>query len=179
MDSTSGAAKVLVTGREIYLERRTVSRLRRTVPGVRVRRAGFRAVFILDGPGDPLELAMRVDRECTESIGRTVAVLAEVESKAETIKAAAVDIGMQQIAEGEPFCFRVHKRGAHWLEEDTPRLEQELGGAIWEALRQRDGKPPKVDLKNPKIMVVAEVLGLKTLVGIVRKTWRDPAQALP
>ena len=179
MDSAGEIGKVVVTGREVYMERRTLSRLRRSLPGTRVHRTGFRAVYVIDGPGDPLDLARRVGRECSASIGRTVAVLAEVESEAEPVQAAAVDVGMQQIAEGESFCFRVHKRGSHRLKDDTPRIERELGGAIWEALHRRDGKPPKVDLTDPDVTVVAEVLGAKTAVGIMRKIWREVVQDPP
>jgi tRNA(Ser,Leu) C12 N-acetylase TAN1 len=93
-----------------------------------------------------------------------------------TIRAAIVDVGMQQISQGETFCFRLHKRGEHRLRDDTPRLERELGGALWEALQRRDGKRPKVNLTDPDLTVVAEVLGASTSVGIVRKIWGEATQ---
>jgi tRNA(Ser,Leu) C12 N-acetylase TAN1 len=40
--------------------------------------------------------------------------------------------------------------------------------------------PPQVDLADPDVKVIAEVLGPSTAVGIVRKAWRarvEPASA--
>lgn len=142
------------------------------MPSARVRRAGFRGIFILEAEGDALELSKKINQECFQSIGRAMAVLAEVQSTLEAIKEAAVKIGAEHISEDEKFCFRLHKRGSHWLEQETPKLEYEIGGAIWVALQQKYGKKPNVDLKNPDITVVAEVLGPNTAVGIMRKAWR-------
>ena len=167
-----GTAKLIVTSRELYAIRQTIAALRATVTGARIRRAGFRGIFILEAEGDALELAKRVNQECFQSIGRATAVLAEVQSTLEPIKEAAVKIGTEQIDEDEKFCFRLHKRGSHLLEQETPKLEYEIGGAIWVALQQKFGKRPNVDLKNPDITVVAEVLGPNTAVGILRKAWR-------
>ncbi len=47
------------------------------------------------------------------------------------------------------------------------------GGAVWDALVGRDGTAPRVDLPRPDVLVNAEVLGPMTLVGIVRRAWRD------
>lgn len=62
------------------------------------------------------------------------AVLATVESREEPIKDAAVRISGEQIGSDESFCFRLHKRGAHGLEHDTLKIEQEIGGVIWTAV---------------------------------------------
>lgn len=170
-----GTAKLIVTSRELYAVRQTITALRTTVLGARIRRAGFRGIFTLEAEGDALELAKRVNQECSQNIGRATAVLAEVQSTLDPIREAAVKIGTEQIGEDEKFCFRLHKRGSHWLEQETPKLEYEIGGAIWVALQQKYGKKPNVDLKNPDITVVAEVLGPNTAVGILRKAWRVSA----
>jgi tRNA(Ser,Leu) C12 N-acetylase TAN1 len=140
--------------------------------GGRVRGAGFKGIFILEADGDPLDLARHLTLTCGERIGHATPVLAEVQSTLEAVRQAAVRIGAEQIGLGEKFCFRLHKRGSHWLEQATPTLEEEIGGAIWEALRQKYGTPPGVDLKDPDVTVIAEVLGPITAVGIWRKAWR-------
>jgi tRNA(Ser,Leu) C12 N-acetylase TAN1 len=168
-------AKLIVTSQDLYVAWQTVAALKAAAPGGRVRRAGFRGIFILEAEGDALELSKRINQECFQSIGRAVPLLVEVQSTLEAIKEAAVKIGAEQIGEDEKFCFRLHKRGSHWLEQETPKLEYEIGGAIWTALQQKYGKKPNVDLKNPDITVVAEVLGQNTAVGILRKAWRAGA----
>jgi tRNA(Ser,Leu) C12 N-acetylase TAN1 len=100
-------------------------------------------------------------------------VLAEVESRFEPIKQAAVRIGREHVGSEESFSFRLHKRGAHFLERDTLTLEQEIGGAVWTALEEKHGVKPKVRLKNPDLAIVAEVLGPITAVGIYRRAWRE------
>jgi tRNA(Ser,Leu) C12 N-acetylase TAN1 len=84
-----------------------------------------------------------------------------------------VRVGRNQIDKEESFCFRIHKRGAHYLEQDTLTLEQEIGSAIWIALEEKHGARPRVRLKDPDIVIVAEVLGPITAVGISRRSWRD------
>lgn len=164
--------KLIVTARELDATKRTVATLRAVIPNARVTRTGFRGIVALEADVDALEPAERVTRECFADIGRATAVLAEVDSTLDEIKRAAVRIGAERIGGDERFCFRLHKRGAHMLELDTPRLEYEIGRAIWVALQQKHGTKPSVDLKNPDITVVAEVLGPITAVGVVRKAWR-------
>jgi tRNA(Ser,Leu) C12 N-acetylase TAN1 len=100
-----------------------------------------------------------------------------VESRFDPIKEAAVRIGREQISPAESFCFRIHKRGAHYLEHDTLTIEHEIGGAIWIALEEKYGTKPNVKLKNPDVAVVAEVLGPITAVGISRSAWREQLAA--
>jgi tRNA(Ser,Leu) C12 N-acetylase TAN1 len=66
-----------------------------------------------------------------------------------------------------------HKRGAHGLERDTSILEEEIGGAIWSALEGKYNKKPKVNLKNPDVTVIAEILGPTAAIGISRRAWRE------
>ena len=165
-------ARLIVTARDLDATRQAVAALRTAISDARVTRTGFRGVISVEVEGDALELAERVTRECSPDIGRATAVLAEVESTLDEIKRAAIEIGVNHIREGERFCFRLNKRGAHMLELDTPKLEYEIGGAIWVALQQKYGVKPSVDLKNPDATIVAEVLGPVTAVGVVRKAWR-------
>lgn len=165
-------AKLVVTSRDLTTLKKTRSALRRAIPGASIRGVGLRAIVLVEAEGSALELAEKVNRECWSSIGRAVAVLSEVESSFNPVKEAAVKAGMEYIGQEESFCFRLHKRGSHGLVEDTPKLEYEIGGDIWEVLEKKYGKKPKVDLRNPDVAVIAEVLGPQTAVGVLRKNWR-------
>ncbi len=169
--------KLIVTGAGLEPARRLRFALRAAIRGARVRGTGFKGIFALEAEGDVAELAKLVCLECSRSIGHVTAVLATVESRCEPIKDAAVRIGEEQIGPEESFCFRLHKRGSHFLERDTLALEQEIGGAIWTALERKYQKKPKVSLKNSDITVIAEVLGPMTAVGISRKAWREQIHA--
>jgi len=177
--SDQGIAKLIVTSRDFHTIRKTISALKKAVPEARIRSTGFRAVFSLEVEGDSLEIAKKINQECHQSMGRGVAILAEVQSSYDPIKEAAVKIGAEYICEDERFCFRLYKRGAHELEQGTPRLEYEIGGAIWEVLQQKYGKRPKVDLKDPDVTIIVEVLGPITAVGILKKTWQSPPSEQP
>jgi tRNA(Ser,Leu) C12 N-acetylase TAN1 len=164
--------KLVVTSRGLEPARHLRSALRAAISGARVRSTGFRGVFAVEAEGDPAELATFVWDECSEKIGHVTAVLAMVESRKEAIKDAASRFGAAQIGPEESFCFRLHKRGAHGLEQDTSKLEREIGAAIWAALEEKYSKKPRVTLKNPDITVVAEILGPLAAVGISRISWR-------
>jgi tRNA(Ser,Leu) C12 N-acetylase TAN1 len=172
---TSELGKVLVTGRQPFMARKTRAALRDAVFPARVTRPGFRSVFVVEAEGRASALAEQIYRGCHRLIGRATAVLAEVESKPQSIKDAAVKIGTDEIGPDESFCFRLTKRGLHNLQDDTPKLEHEIGGAINSALESKLGKKPHVSLENPDITINAEVLGPITLLGIVRKQWQSLA----
>ena len=174
-DISNEIAKLIITSAGIETERSTRGALKAAVPGARIRRTGFKNIFSLEAAGDVCELAKLVCRECSHWIGHATAVLEEVESRFEPIKEAAVRIAREQIGPEENFCFRVHKRGAHYLERDTSTIEREIGGAIWTTLEEEQGAKPSVKLKNPDAAVVAEVLGPITAVGISRRAWREHA----
>ena len=153
--------------------RHTRSVVRRALPHARIHGTAFRGVLRVHAAGDPRSLAEHVTRTCRGSVGRVTAVLAEVPSEREILVEAVVGTGVDQVAPGESFAFRVHKRGAHRYAEPTPELEYAVGGALWDALARRDGIPPRVNLTRPDVLVNAEVLGPTTLVGIVRRAWQD------
>jgi tRNA(Ser,Leu) C12 N-acetylase TAN1 len=165
--------KLIATSRGLEPARYFKFALRRAIPGARIRGTGFRRVFAVEAEGDPSELAKLVYDECSQSIGHLTAVLTTGESKRESIKGAAARIGAAQIGPEESFCFRLHKRGAHGLEQDTSTLEREIGGAIWTELEGKYHKKPKVSLKNPDIAVIAEILGPTAAIGISRRAWRE------
>jgi tRNA(Ser,Leu) C12 N-acetylase TAN1 len=170
-------AKLIVTSSGLERARYTRSALKAAVPTGSVRRTGLKGVFSLEAEGDVIELAKLIHREYSQHIGHATAVLEEVESRVEPIKEAAVRAGRERIGKDESFCFRLHKRGAHFLEHDTMTLEQEIGSAIWTALEEKHGGKPRVSLKNPDVAVIAEVLGPITAVGISRRAWREQISA--
>lgn len=160
--------KLVVTSRGFHETRHARSAVRRAVPEGRLRATGFRGVFVLEAEGDPVDLAEQVTRECREEIGHATAVLGEVESRDDEIRRLAVSIALDRVQKGEAFCFRLNKRGSHWIVQDTPALESDIGGAIGTALEEKHGQRPKVDLVHPDITIVAEVLGPITDVGLSR-----------
>jgi tRNA(Ser,Leu) C12 N-acetylase TAN1 len=166
-------AKLIVTSAGLDRPRYTRFALRAALPKAQIRQTGLRGIFALEAEGDVFEVAKIICRECGQRIGHITAVLAEVESSVEPIKEAAVRIGRGQIGIEESFCFRIHKRGAHFLQQDTLTIEQEIGGAIWTALAEKHGTKPRVWLKHPDATIVAEVLGPTTAVGISRRLWRQ------
>ncbi len=166
--------RLLITCRDIYGEYETIKSLKRVVEGIKVKRTGFRAVLIAEvEEGDPIKIAEKVNRECSPDIGKVVLILEDVESNFENVKEAAVKVGLSQISEGESFCFRIYKRGSHYLDKPTPELEYEIGGTIYEELEEKFKKKPVVDLKDSDITIVAEVLGKRAEVGIIRKKWSE------
>ena len=172
-DTRREIAKLIVTSAGQEKARDTRFALKTSIPIARVRRTGLKGIFSLEAEADVIELAKLIYRECRQHIGHVTAVLADVESRFEPIKDAAVRVGLEWIGKEESFCFRIHKRGAHFLEHDTLTLEQEIGGAIWIALKEKHGANPSVRLKNPDIAIVAEVLGPITAVGVSRRAWRE------
>ncbi|MGE5058583.1 MAG: THUMP domain-containing protein [Betaproteobacteria bacterium] len=67
----------------------------------------------------------------------------------------------------------------HGLKKDTSTLEREIGGAIWIALEGKYQRRPKVNLKNPDITVIAEILGPIVAIVISRREWREEVQRRP
>lgn len=165
-------ARLIVTSAGMERTRDTRRALKSAVPAGNIQRTGFKGIFALESSGDVFELAKLIWRDCAQRIGHVTAVIAEVESRLDPIKEAAVRVGREQVGAAESFCFRLHKRGAHYLAQDTLTLEQEIGGAIWAALQEKHGVKPSVRLKSPDVAVVAEVLGPITAVGISRRAWR-------
>ncbi|HEY7682003.1 MAG TPA: THUMP domain-containing protein [Gemmatimonadales bacterium] len=173
-------AKLVVTSRGWHETGQALHEVRCALPTARVRRARFLGVLLVDAAteADALGLAERVSRACG-STGHATAVLAEVESELEPIREAALRVGSEQVGPHDSFCFRITKRGAHRVTTPTPDVEAEIGAALVAALERRHGTRPRVDLGHPDVTVIAEVLGPTTAVGIVRKAWRERAEASP
>jgi tRNA(Ser,Leu) C12 N-acetylase TAN1 len=166
-------ARVIVTARSALEQRQTHQALRRAVPGSKVRSSGFTNVFVLEAPGDALAIAQQLTQQCSARIGHATAVIAETVSEPARLLETVVRVGLEHVRRDETFCFRLRKRGAHLLEAPTPQSEVQIGTALWLALEGRDGTRPGVELRDPDVLVIAEVLGPTTAVGIVRKAWRE------
>lgn len=175
-DFSQKVGKLIVTCGAPFTARKTRAALRKAVFPARITRPDFRSIFVVEAEGEAIELAKQVYRACPQLIGHATAVLAEVDSKVDSIKKAAVKIGMERIGAKESFCFRLFKRGEHNLAEDTPKIEYDIGGAINAALEMKTGKKPLVNLNDPDVTVNAEVLGPITVLGILRKDWQIAAQ---
>jgi tRNA(Ser,Leu) C12 N-acetylase TAN1 len=165
--------KLIVTSKEFQTMRKTITTLKRSIVDARVWRTKFRAIITLEAQGNAQELERRVIRERFRFIGHVTAVLAEVESARDAVKEAAVRIGTGQIGRDEFYAFRVNKRGSHGLADDTPDLERNIGGDIWNALDEKYGKEPYVNLRTPAVAAIAEVLGQTTAVGVARRIWYE------
>lgn len=171
-DPITPEAKLIVTGGRTESLRQCKRLLRDVFPGARVRSAGFRFVFVIEAADDPLMLAADVEHQAHSFIGHITPVLSKTETNVDAVSEAAVRIGREYIDADESFCFRIHKRGSHGLAADTPTLEYEIGSAIWKALEQKYRKKPLVDLEDPDVAVVAEVLGPSTAIGISKRAWK-------
>jgi tRNA(Ser,Leu) C12 N-acetylase TAN1 len=137
-----------------------------------VHATGFRSVFALEVPGDPQALARRVAAELGSRFGNITAVIQPVASREDTIRAAAIRIGQDQLAAGQTFCFRLHKRGLHWISTPTRMMEAEIGAALADAVEVATGRKPVVSLDAPDVTIVAEMLGPVTWVGLQQRIWR-------
>lgn len=164
-------ARVIITSRDFVRNRQMIRSLRRALPRVEIHGAGFMGVFRVEAEGGSSEeLAAQISRSEIE-VGHVTAIVFEGPTELDAIRDAAVRIGREKVGEAETFCFRIHKRGLHGLELETPRIEREIGSAIWQALEERYSKEPHVHLTDPDVAVIAEVLGEMTLVGVSRKAW--------
>lgn len=162
------AGKVLVTVRDLTLERKTRWELLKQFPQAFVRRSAFKGVLFLEAEEDPLGMADKIKQACLDSIGRVTPLLVETESSHEAVRHSAVEVGLSHVRKGESFSFRIHKRGSHGLQSPTPDIEREIGAAILQSLYRIDMLRARVELACPDVVVVAEVLGPRTAIGIIR-----------
>jgi protein-L-isoaspartate(D-aspartate) O-methyltransferase len=145
--------------------------IRHVLPQTWVTHSPFRGVLLVDSDGDPVQLAARLAGSRDRAIARVAAVLAGVPSARQQMLEAATEVGTRQITPGQTFAVRIHKRGAHGYLDPTPTLERDTGAAIRQALWDRDGTPPRVDLARPDLTIDVEVLGPRTLVCAIHKAW--------
>lgn len=172
-DNETAEARLIVTGVGGEDVAGLKLALERALPDAAVRETEFYAVFDIEGEGDAEELARTAIRECGNDVGHVVAVYAEVESRLEEIREAAVRVALERVRPGESFSFRLHKRGSHFLKQDTPEIEPEIGEAVGEALLEAHEEEPVVDLEYPDVTVQAELLGPLTAIGISRSGWYE------
>ncbi len=163
---------LIVTARSLGAGRQARRALRRALPHARITGTGFTAVLAVLADGDPAALAARVRDARGEAIGRVVAILAGAPSARAPLVDAVASVAAGHVRPGESICVRVHKRGSHSYLEPTPELERAGGDAAWEALRLRDGRPPRTDLVCPDVTIHVEVLGPRSLIGIDRRAGR-------
>ncbi len=171
--SMPATQRLLVTCRNPRRFRRAQVALERTLPHARVSGAGYQGVVLVESAEDAEEMAALVTRECVDAIGRATAVVTEVPSEPCPLLEAAVRIAVARVGTDDSFAFRIHKRRPHGYQRGSHDIEREVGAAIEAALERRHGHTPRVDLTDPDVTIGAEVLGPVTLLGVVRKTWRN------
>lgn len=79
---------------------------------------------------------------------------------------------MKGLRRGESFCVRVERRGLKGT-FSSKQIAKEMGTFISEALKERDGVKPRVNLEDPDNAVVFETLGRWCGVGIISKEMRE------
>ena len=172
-DMRQETAKLIVTSAGLERARHTRRALKAVVPAGNVKRTGFKDIFALEAEGDVLSLRNSYAGNVRNGSGTLPRFwqrwrAGSIRSRRPRYVSAASRSALEK-----SFCFRLHKRGAHYLEQDTLTIEQEIGGDIWTALEEKHGAQPSVKLKNPDVAIVAEVLGPLTAVGVFRRAWRE------
>ncbi|HXX74445.1 MAG TPA: THUMP domain-containing protein [Nitrospiraceae bacterium] len=112
-------------------------------------------------PGFLLPLARVVPLDKTVTI--------DAASFVPTLRAEVLNYA-DQIGSGS-FYVRVERRG-HKGEIHGQQLEQELDHALIESLTQR-GFRPRVDFKNPDVIIAIETVGDECGIGIITKSLRE------
>lgn len=79
---------------------------------------------------------------------------------------------VDRIGEGETFCVRVERRGFKGALSSS-ELERSLGGYIWQLLKDKYGKPPKVDLTNPDKLVAIQTIGGLCGIALIDRRFRE------
>ncbi|MEM2685491.1 MAG: THUMP domain-containing protein [Candidatus Bathyarchaeia archaeon] len=79
---------------------------------------------------------------------------------------------VDRIGEGESFCVRVERRGFKGAVSSS-ELERELGGYVWQFLKDKYGKPPKVDLTNPDKLISIQTIGGLCGIALVDRKLRE------
>ncbi len=172
LSEPSPTARLLVTARGFSAARKAMRALRKTAPQALIQGTGFGAILLVEAATqDALALAERVSAGAWPCIGRVLVVFAEVATERSAIEEAVLAVARRYLAADDSFCFRLHKRGRHGLSAPSHELEREIGGAIWKALRARDGRDPRVDLERPDATISAQLLGPRTLVCLERRAW--------
>lgn len=164
-------ARLVVTALGLYEENSVKRALKNILPDIRVKSTGFRGVLLAEVNGDAVQLAEQLSRKKASDIGRIIPVIRDTKSEFESIKENATKIALEYIAKNESFCFRIHKRGRHDITMPTPQIEKRIGREIHLALEEKFGRKPEVDLEKPDISILAEVLGKRTMVGIIKNEW--------
>lgn len=138
------------------------------------KETGFRDV--LQGQVEDLEAFLKelTNRQLT-SVSRVIPVEEffkfKPENLLETLKDKVRGL-MDRIGEGESFCVRVERRGFKGAISSS-ELERSLGGYVWQLLKDKYGKPPKVDLMNPDKLISIQTIGGLCGIALVDRKLRE------
>jgi len=79
--------------------------------------------------------------------------------------------GFLEQMEFDSFYIRVERRG-HTNEVRSREIEEEVAGAIFQSLAQR-GCAPRVDFRDPDVIVAIEIVGDECGIGLIPKSLRE------
>jgi protein-L-isoaspartate(D-aspartate) O-methyltransferase len=164
--------RLLVTCPDLHSFRRAQAALERALPNALATGAGYQGLILVESAENAERMAEIVTRRCGAAVRRVTAVSAEVPSDPPSLRGAAVDLAVEAIGPGESFAFRIRKRRPHGYPGGSHEIEHDVGGAIEAALRRVERRAPRVQLRDPDVIINAEVLGRTTLVGVIRRKWR-------
>lgn len=141
------------------------------------RPGGYRNVVVAE-VDDPAALLARV-RDALPADGRLAGALAklvpldvhvrfEQPTATETFAAAAEPL-LGRVA-GKSFFVRLERRGMKGRLH-SPTVEREVGDRLWRALEAR-GEAPRVDFRDPDVVIAIETLGDQAGIGALDRAVR-------
>lgn len=137
------------------------------------RRTNFRDV--IRGEVKDLEIFLEeLEKRTPTSVSRVVPIEKSFQFSPERIVEQfreAVGPFLERIGKAESFCVRVKRRGLKGS-FSSQRVAKEEGTFIFEALKERDGVEPRVDLEDPDKAVIFETLDKWCAVGTISKEMR-------
>ncbi len=138
------------------------------------KETGFRDV--LQGQVEDLETFLEeITKRQSTTISRVIPVEEFFRFKPENlleILKEKIRILVDRIKEGESFCVRVERRGFKGAISSS-ELERGLGGYIWQLLKDKYGKPPKVDLTNPDKLISIQTVGGVCGIALIDRRLRE------
>jgi tRNA(Ser,Leu) C12 N-acetylase TAN1 len=85
----------------------------------------------------------------------------------ERVKRYVTEIGPE-----ETFCVRMERRGMKGIISSRD-VEKEVGSYLWTLLKERHGKEPRVDLKDPDKLISVQTFGNLCGISLISKELRQ------
>ena len=142
------------------------------------RPGGYRNVVVaqVDDPAalvDGVRAALGADARLAGALARLVPldvhVRFEQPTAIDTFTAAAEPL-LDRLA-GKSFFVRLERRGMKGRLH-SPTIEREIGGRLWRTLESR-GHTPRVEFRDPDVVLVIETLGDQAGIGAIDRALRE------